>query len=215
MNSLAKHLLETVILREGSHKSLADGVCVNEAVAWYAGEPHSDRPACECPIIGQFARNINDSIRSDELRTELLRPLIPRLAGSKSTRAVETKRGFVAADWAVRVFLPIALEADGRRSLAQELRELPPVVDCCTAYKASEATEALGAAHFAAYSASCVDYSAATSKAAYDWCYAELNNAAFSAACAVQWAAHGDDEKHRRVYQLAVECIEAMLAVQS
>lgn len=47
--------LEKVTLREGAHGSREEGMCVMEAVAWFAGEPHSDSPDCASPIITKFA----------------------------------------------------------------------------------------------------------------------------------------------------------------
>ena len=38
--------LATLTLKNGSHPSPDDGLCVMEAAAWVAGEPHSDHPAC-------------------------------------------------------------------------------------------------------------------------------------------------------------------------
>lgn len=34
--------LETLTILKGSHTTREQGLCVMEAVAWFAGEPHSD-----------------------------------------------------------------------------------------------------------------------------------------------------------------------------
>lgn len=47
----------SLTLHEGAHKDPADGMCAMEAAAWIAGEPHSDHPACACPVIGAFMRS--------------------------------------------------------------------------------------------------------------------------------------------------------------
>ena len=49
--------LDTITLDSGSHDRRTDGVCVMEAVAWWAGEDHSDRPECVSPVIGAFLRS--------------------------------------------------------------------------------------------------------------------------------------------------------------
>ena len=38
--------LDGIELKSGSHHARDHGVCVMEAVAWVAGEPHSDHPLC-------------------------------------------------------------------------------------------------------------------------------------------------------------------------
>ena len=42
---------EAIVLKHGSHTTFAQGLCAMEAVAWLAGEKHSDRPSCTCPVI--------------------------------------------------------------------------------------------------------------------------------------------------------------------
>ena len=46
--------LDTVTLEKGGHASIDDGVCAMEMVAFLAGEPHSDSPACTSPILAAF-----------------------------------------------------------------------------------------------------------------------------------------------------------------
>jgi hypothetical protein len=84
--------LEGILLKSGAHSRREDGVCALEAVAWLAGEPHSDHPQCACPVIGAFLRSWNDSLPDEAVRTALLRPLLPLLIGTRSTRAVELTR---------------------------------------------------------------------------------------------------------------------------
>ncbi|MEZ5421018.1 MAG: hypothetical protein R2708_27265, partial [Vicinamibacterales bacterium] len=84
-------------LSAGGHHGPDDGMCVMEAVAFVAGEPWSDHPACACPVIGAFLRAWNDGLPDDE-RDRLLRPLIPRLINTRSTRAVEQRRADLALD---------------------------------------------------------------------------------------------------------------------
>src|SRR3990167_6721691 len=102
---------DEVVLGSGSHASRADGVCLLEAVAWLAGEPHSDSPSCACPVIAAFGRTLNDHLPDAE--RQALVPYITKIVGSVSTPEVERKRAFIASDYAVRVFAPIALRAKG------------------------------------------------------------------------------------------------------
>jgi len=45
----------TMELLKGSHDD-GNGKCGLEAVAWLAGEEHSDHPACVSPVLGDFCR---------------------------------------------------------------------------------------------------------------------------------------------------------------
>lgn len=140
----------------GAHRTRYDGMCIMEAVAYVAGEPHSDQPACACPVIASFLRVMNDRI-TDDLRTPLLAEFVYRLVGTKSTVEIERRRAFMAADFAVRVALPHALRVVGKPELAVKLESLPEIVDAETevaAHKvACEAHHAASAADFAALAA--------------------------------------------------------------
>jgi hypothetical protein len=98
--------LDGIVLASGAHSRRAEAVCAMEAVAWLAGEPHSDHPQCACPVIGAFMRQWNDSIRDDETRTRLLKPLLSSLIGTRSTKAVELRRSYLALDWLARECAP-------------------------------------------------------------------------------------------------------------
>ena len=116
-------------LSKGAHKHEDEGACVMEAVAYVAGEPWTDRPACACPVISAFMRAWNDDLPTDADRDRLLRPLIPRLAGSRATPEVETCRAWLAVDWLVRTCAPtwLALTKD-LEGHAHALRGLPALV---------------------------------------------------------------------------------------
>ena len=54
-----------------------------EAVAWLAGEGHSDYPVCACPILSEFIRSTNDAPwGSDKDRTSVMLPVIPWMIGT-------------------------------------------------------------------------------------------------------------------------------------
>jgi hypothetical protein len=217
--------LDTVVLKSGSHDSPEAGMCAMEAVAWLAGEPHSDHPACACPVVSAAVRRLNDSITDDATRTELLRPLLPRLVGSRASREVMVRRGFVAADFAVRVFAPMALEARGKPYLAASLRGCAPIVDrdtlwagrsaaanAANAAAAYAAKAANAAAAYAAKAANAANAAANAANAAAAAAYAAAYAAAAAAADAAD-AAEADDDR-AEVYREAVRMIETMLDVR-
>ena len=133
-------------LTHGSHANREEGMCLMEAVAYLAGEPHTYAPECACPVLTEYAIVINDAMgdgpNGDALRARYLHDLAPMLVGSRSTPDVEQARAYVLADHAVRIFAPLALDSAGLGDEAAKLRSLDAVVDKQTAAKASEAVEA-------------------------------------------------------------------------
>jgi hypothetical protein len=117
--------LESVQLATGGHKNLTDGICFMEAVAYVAGEPWSDHPACACPTLGTFMRNWNDSL-SDADR-QRLKPYIVRLVGTNDGNS--DKRGWMCLDWLSRECAPAFLELAGLADEAASLRALKPILD--------------------------------------------------------------------------------------
>jgi hypothetical protein len=112
-------------LRRGRHHSRADGVCLTEAVAWMAGEPHTDRPASLCPVLGAWGRAWNDRLPNDETRTRLLGPLVPQLVSSRSSAEIEKRRSILAFDWLIRSYTAAWLECRLElRDHAADLRAL-------------------------------------------------------------------------------------------
>jgi hypothetical protein len=108
----------------GSHPKREDGMCVMEAVAYLAGEVHSDSPLCASWTIRKLAICVNDAA-SDELRNELLRDLPWRIVGTRSPGKIEQQRRYMAVDWAIRVALPLLLRRAGIDQEAQQLEQLP------------------------------------------------------------------------------------------
>ena len=117
-------------LASGGHDSFEEGVCVMEAVAWVAGEPFSDHPECASPVIAAFMRRWNDDL--DDEGRQMLKPLIPRLVGTAATAEVEARRGWMCADWLVRVHTPAWLELAGAAAPAAALRTLPELHNAAT-----------------------------------------------------------------------------------
>lgn len=115
-------------LGQGSHASIDDGACIMEAVSFVAGEPWSDHPVCACPVITQFLQSWNDILPDDE-RDTLLRPLIPRLLGTRGTEALEKRRVMMADDWLINEHTPAWLRLDGLIAQADALSSLPEITD--------------------------------------------------------------------------------------
>src|SRR5690606_5651679 len=113
-------------LAAGAHYMNRGDMCVMEAVAWVAREPWSDHPQCACPVIGAFLRSWNDSLPNNE-RNELLLPLIPRIVGTRGSRALEERRSLMVADWLVRTYTPAWLRLAGLTTQAEALSSLPEI----------------------------------------------------------------------------------------
>ena len=160
-------ILDKMSLFSGSHKSLNEGACIMEAVAYVAGESWSDRPACACPVISAFLRSWNDSLPTDADRDRLLKPLVLQLIDTKATSDVEERRAYLALDWMIRVFTPKWL--DLVPSLAphtNRLRNLEEIADFAGASVAGASVRAAGAAAGAAARAAAWDAAKAAARAA-------------------------------------------------
>lgn len=116
-----------LILKRGSHAIREQGMCAMEAVAWLAGEPHSDAPACTCPIIAEAVRMINDLLL-EQARNTVLLPRLQRIIGTNEP-AMEETRYYIIHDWLWRTCLPAHLEGVGFGGFAEPLRTHPPIVD--------------------------------------------------------------------------------------
>jgi hypothetical protein len=138
--------IEALSLLSGSHEDFEDGMCVMEAVAYVAGEPWSDSPTCACPVISAFLRAWNDSLSSDAERDRLLKPLIPQLIDTRSTKTVEEKRSYLVLDWLVRVYTPKWLDlVPALAPHALALRNLEDIADMAGAVVAGKRTRAASA----------------------------------------------------------------------
>ncbi len=151
-------LPDDLVLFSGGHRPSEGRMCVMEAVAWVAGEPHSDTPSCTNPAVASFARTLNDRINDNALRTRLLAPLIPDLLEHPpSSPEIDRILAFKCADYAVRQVAPRALDSAKLPGEAAKLRALAPVADQTSAARAAaaaaRAADAAPAAADAAYTA--------------------------------------------------------------
>ena len=167
MTTPRERLVALPPLSAGAHKCVEQGACVMEAVAYVAGEPWSDTPACACPVLGAFMRDWNDDLPEAD-RDRLLRPLVRRLVGSRSTPEVEVRRSWLAMDWLVRTNAPAWLRlTPALVPHADALTDLSPIMDAQTA-----------AAHQSTFNAAEAAARAATGDAAVGAAWAAVRAAA-------------------------------------
>lgn len=100
------------LLSQGKHRRPRNGACLMEFVSVLAGERWSDHPTCTHPLLGAFARMVNDSTSDGE--RQQLAGMAPRLIGLTSDDprwyAVIARRAAVTA-------FPVAAE-QRQRTLA-------------------------------------------------------------------------------------------------
>ena len=99
-----ERLAQVATLAAGAHPQ-GGALCAMEAVAFIAGEPVSDHPACAAPSIAAFIRTWSDGLPQAE-RDALIRPLLPRLVGTRGSEALERRRVARVVDWLVRTHVP-------------------------------------------------------------------------------------------------------------
>jgi hypothetical protein len=184
-----------VSLAHGSHGSPEQGLCFMEMVAWFAGEKHSDKPACACPVLGSYGIGLNDRM-PDGLRNELLKPLVPMIAGTKGARADEQRRAEFLAMWSINKIIPIALRAAKLEEHAVACESATTLPDAAYAAKAAAyaayAADAAAYAADAAYAAKAAAYAAAYAADAAD-AAADAADAAKAAKAAAYAAAYAAD----------------------
>lgn len=117
--------LDTLHLAAGAHDDRYEGVCLLEAVAWFAGREHTDAPPCVSPVLQDYGTRLNDLLDGDH--RQQLKQFIPRLVGTADDGKDDTRR-WLTVDWLIRVYAPAllglvpALAAD-----AATLTAIPPV----------------------------------------------------------------------------------------
>ena len=183
--------LDTLTLAKGAHDTRADGVCLLEAVAWFAGQEHTDYPPCVSPVLAAFGRTWNDAL--DDTTRQTLRPFIPLLPGTADD-GLDLARSYLALDWLVRTYTPAFLDAAGLTGRAAGLRGLAPLTSTGSVQVAGPAIAAVwaaarAAARDAAGAAAGDAVWAAARAAARDAVWAAAGDAARAAARAAVWAA--------------------------
>jgi hypothetical protein len=123
--------LDALILERGKHDRREQGLDVMEAVAWYAGEPHSDHPWCASEVIAAGMRSWNDDL-PDGPRQQL-KVYVPLLVGSDAPIAVELTRAWMALDGLVREHTPAWLREAGADDVADRLAGAATIGDAAAA----------------------------------------------------------------------------------
>ena len=123
----------TITLTRGAHETRADGVCLLEAAAWFAGKSHTDHPACVSPVLAAYGRSLNDALPDDS--RQLLVPFVPLMPGTAGD-GLDEARGYLALDWLIRVHTPAWLDLAGLADEARALRDLSRITDLAAAQAA-------------------------------------------------------------------------------
>ena len=206
--------IDKVVLKEGSHRSPSEGLCVMEAVAYIAREQHSDHPECVSPVIAAFMRSWNDALSTED--RQRLKALIPVVMDTASTAEDEDRRAWMCIDWLVRAYTPAWLRLANLDEQAARLEALPrfkagmdvpsvrPVIDAVRSDAAAAwaaagdaagaaAWAAAGAAARAAAGAAAGDAAGAAAGAALRPTVVELQASAFALVERMAWLKDGDE----------------------
>ena len=178
--------VQKATLRSGKGPAPNGGidVCVMQAVAFVAGEPDTDHPACVSPVLTAFCISWNDAL--DDEGRQRLKPIIPRLVRTAGDPAADERRAWMAADWLVRTFTPTWLRLAKLDDHASALEALPEMTADELADAALPIIRAAGnAAGNAAWNAA----RDAAGGAAWDAAWDAAWNAAGSAAGGAAWDA--------------------------
>lgn len=163
--------LRSLKLLVGAHEKREEGLCAMEAVAWLAGEPHSDAPVCACPVVTKYVIGLNDKFNDNERK--LLKPYLKRIIGTRDGNAV--KRAEILALNVVTRVAPYAIEIKFPKD-AEKMRAATNLENAKAAAAAATDSAAYAAtAADAAYAAYTADLAAAT---AADAAYAAADSAA-------------------------------------
>ena len=108
-------------LSSGKHVNFEDGACIMEMVSYFADEPWSDRPACACETLTNYAIRLND--RFDDETRQKLKPLIPLLINTRADGGTRVLRSLFMVHRMLTVTFPIFTDALGLTEISARLRE--------------------------------------------------------------------------------------------
>ena len=134
--------IDDITLQSGAHEACEE-LCFMEAVAFLAGEGHSDHPACVCPVLGIFARPWNDYLKTKD--RQKMKPYTRLVIGTAGDGFGE-RRSWMIIDWCVRDVLAVYCDARNLKDFARELKGLPEIRDWEAAKRASDVLFALARA---------------------------------------------------------------------
>lgn len=87
------------------------------------------------PLIKELISEWCDALKTDAERDRVLGPLMPLLAGTRSTADVEWRREMMAADWLIRVQAPTWLRLAGLDTIAASMEEIPEITKSAKSYR--------------------------------------------------------------------------------
>jgi hypothetical protein len=200
--SLARRVLEVVDagLVSGIGVPEPGKMCIEAAVCFAMGLPHSDEPTCVAPTLRHLKIRLNDARwSSDQARAKGLRRLAIAQLGSAG--ALDEKEfAKRCARLAIQTSIPTALRAVASIAKGGRKERLLAAADLCerdpTEANARSAKDAAAYAYaaYAAYAAAAADAAAAAYAAAYAaTAAAYAAYAAYAAAAAAAYAAYAAD----------------------
>jgi len=196
--------IATIPLTVGSHKSLSNGACVMEMVAYVAGEPWSHCPQCACPVLTWYAISVNDSFNNEH--RQLLKPLITKLIGTRSTDKVQIARKRLMMWRSVTVLFPLILDCLKMQDHAEALRQFKNTVDDMAA----------AAAYLKKHGAEMSNYTDAYADA-YTYAYADAYADAYTYAYAdaYTYADAYADALRQTVAETAIETLQMAIEIET
>ena len=117
--------LRTIDLLPQSAHSREAGVTAAEALAWMAGEAHTEAPRSICPVLLAVIRSWGHNL-SQEGRNTLLRPILPLLLNTGCDTQASMNRAGILMAWTLMTNTPAWLEAGGLAKEAVLLRNTRP-----------------------------------------------------------------------------------------
>lgn len=131
-----------VWLQPGSHRPRTDRdgrvvlghvpyMCLNELIAWIAGEPWTDRPKCVSPLLGAYGRVINDQMEAHS--RQVLKEFVPLLMGTgepnarAEIEAADRIRAWTLARALFEQWLPAFLAEHRSRDIAELVLDAFPI----------------------------------------------------------------------------------------
>lgn len=117
--------LKEIDLLQSSARHRQNGVTAAEALAWMAGEPHSETPRSVCPVILALIRLWSRNL-SQEGRNILVRPILPLLLNTGSDTKASMHRADTLMHWTVLTNTTAWLDAGAYHEQATLIRSTRP-----------------------------------------------------------------------------------------
>ena len=162
-------------------------MCVEAAVCFAMGLPHSDNPPCVGASVRRFKIRLNDACwSSNQARTNGMRKLAIAQLGSDAIDQTAFRK--IVAEQTIRQIVPIALRAAAKR-VPKHAKRLEAAAVRCEQEGTREAAQAARNTANAAYAAAAAAAAADATAAAYAAAYAAAAAAAAADAAAAAAAA--------------------------